>query len=103
MSPGFWIKIIGFMWNFFFIACKASLKYRKGFWDFGTFIMCLFVWGGNKAQSFWPFMLTFQAEVPKGSWWIWLPERFGPIRSQRYGGRLLVFVNKSSGKYFGTE
>lgn len=50
--------------------------------------MFLGISGGYNNHSLCPLTDMFHALVPRGSTWIEVPERFGPIRNHLYGGRL---------------
>ena len=54
--------------------------------------------GGNMSQYFEPRMTAFQADVPFGSAWNVLPERAGPMISQRWSGRCVPRTVKRSGE-----
>lgn len=101
--------------------CFVSLFSAHGTGDFQELLWCMLNNGTNslehgteeKGKEFtvgkrhhrlWPKTRAFQAEVPRGSMWMPVPERPGPITNQRYGGLRdsPAYLKRSSRKYFGT-
>lgn len=66
-------------------------------WRPGSGELVRSVLGGNMIQYLLPRMTAFQAEVPLGSAWKVLPERAGPMMSQRWLGRWEPNAVKRSG------